>query len=209
MMNMGIIIYYLIVIILILTRTYNKERMSVFVKTVLSIILISVAILSSSNEKWILIAIMFSAITDIFLAIYKIEKKSYLFYIAVILVTCSQLCLLVSSKYLAGFNYYSIFCAILINFGLYIIFSKIGKMKLMQKLSMIYSFIFLILVSNVIINIKYLNGIYLISIILYWISYVVLYLQKFIITKHKKMLDGINKVLYYTAQLLMIIYILK
>ena len=80
-------------------------------------------------------------------------------------------------------------------------------MNSMQNISMIYAYIFLLLVSNVILNVRNLNVIYIIAVILYWISDIILFIQKFISKNNKDILDGINKMMYYIAQMLFVIYI--
>ena len=210
MLYVSLILYILMVISLIVTRVYNKDKLSLFVKTVLSIILITSVVVISSSQRWIMISIMFSSIADIFLGIHRIEKgSSYLFYMVLFLVVCSQVCILISSIHLTRFNYYSIILAIIMNFTLYFSFAKACKMGKMQNLSMIYSFIFLLIVDNVLLNIHQLDSIYIAAIILYFVSDIVLFIQKFISKSSKTVLDGINKLMYYTAQILFVLYILK
>lgn len=210
MLYFELAIYSFIVILLILTRSYSLDKISLIVKTVLSMILITLTIISSSKESMIMMSIMFSAIADIFLGIHRIEKQSsYLFYIALILVTFSQVCLLISSIQLTKFNVYSIILAIIMNLILYYSFKNNCKMGNMQKISMIYAYLFLLVVSNVILNAKSLNITYIIAIFLYCVSDIVLFVQKFISKKNKTLLDGINKIMYYTAQILFVLYIQK
>lgn len=210
MIYMGLLLYCLTVVFLIATRIRNADKLSLLSKTLLSVSLIVLAIISSSSEKMVMLSIVFSSVADIFLGIHRIEKKSsYLFYIALIWVTCSQICLLVSSINLTKFNVYSIFLAIILNLILYCSFAKKCEMGNMQKISMIYSYIFLIVVLNVIFNIEKLELIYILAILLYWISDIILFAQKFIAKESKEILDAINKVMYYTAQMLFVLYIQK
>ena len=193
---------------LIATRIRNADKLSLLPKTLLSVSLMVLVIISLSNEKMVMLSIMFSSVADIFLGIHRIEKKSsYLFYIALILVTCSQICLLISSIHLTKFNMYSIFLAIIMDLILYYSFAKKCEMGNMQKISMIYSYIFLLVVSNVIFNIEKLELIYVFAVLVYWISDIVLFVQKFIAKESKNLLDGINKIMYYTAQMLFVLYI--
>lgn len=210
MISLYISIYSIIVIMLILTRVYNVDRISLIVKTILSIILIISTITSPSSESMIMISIILSAIADIFLGIHRIEKKStYLFYIALIIVTASQICMLISSIQLSKFNKYSIILAIIMNIILYYSFEKKCTMETMQKISMIYAYVFLLVVSNVILNASVLNTTYFVAVFLYWISDIVLFVNKFIAKKNEILFDGINKIMYYMAQLLFVLYIQK
>lgn len=202
------VMYGFMVMALIFTRVCNMNKISLIIKTALSMFLIILVMTLSSKENVIMISIMFSSVADIFLGIHRIEKKStYLFYIALSLVTLSQICLLISSIQLAGFNIYSVILAIIMNLILYYAFKRNCKMNSMQNISMIYAYIFLLLVSNVILNVRNLNVIYIIAVILYWISDIILFIQKFISKNNKDILDGINKMMYYIAQMLFVIYI--
>ena len=119
------VMYGFMVMALIFTRVCNMNKISLIIKTALSMFLIILVMTLSSKENVIMISIMFSSVADIFLGIHRIEKKStYLFYIALSLVTLSQICLLISSIQLAGFNIYSVILAIIMNLILYYAFKR-------------------------------------------------------------------------------------
>jgi len=217
MLYLSIIAYILLVIVLIITRINNKEIISLLSKTGLSIILIifivEISYLGNRMNMWISLSVIFSSTADIFLGIQKIEKKAkYLFYIALVLVAGSQIMLFTYSVVLTTFNIYSIPIAILINSMLYYFFSKKCKMEKMQKYAMVYGFVFLLLIMNIIFNISIFKSndlIYVMAIILYWISDIILFIQKFIAEKNKNILDGMNKLISYTAQILFVLYMIK
>lgn len=75
MIYMGLLLYCLTVVFLIATRIRNADKLSLLCKTLLSVSLIVLAIISSSNEKMVMLSIVFSSVADIFLGIHRIEKS--------------------------------------------------------------------------------------------------------------------------------------
>ena len=110
---------------------------------------------------------------------------------------------------MADFNVFSVLLALVLNAILCYIFSKKCSMRTMQKVSMIYAYVFMLVVSNVILNASKLSLIFIVATIVYWFSDIVLFVQKFISKNTKVLLDVINKIMYYSAQILFVMYIYK
>ena len=70
------VMYGFMVMALIFTRVCNMNKISLIIKTALSMFLIILVMTLSSKENVIMISIMFSSVADIFLGIHRIEKKS-------------------------------------------------------------------------------------------------------------------------------------
>lgn len=71
----SLLLYCLTVVFLIATRIRNTDKLSLLPKTLLSVSLMVLVIISLSNEKMVMLSIMFSSVADIFLGIHRIEKN--------------------------------------------------------------------------------------------------------------------------------------
>ena|GEM_PF-3248838 len=205
-------IYVIALGFLIYTRWRNKHILGIMCKSMLGMMFILFSFLLMAYKKTysqfnLLIAysLICSAVGDIFLGICKIDikNKDYYFYFATIIISISQILFYFASLMLTGFNIMPLLLAIVVVTFLYMMFNKICALTSKSKLILLYSYpLTLVMLNNIVGMIERKNMsvlIFGIGSFLYWSSDIVLFIIKF--KDDSKILDMINKILYYSAQI--------
>lgn len=208
-----LIIYYLMLGSLIYSRWKDMHKLGLINKTVLGILFVTLSLLLASYnrifytfELLIVLGLFCNSIGDIFLGMCKIEKKNkdLYFYLALIIITISQIVYLFASIQLARFNLGSLVIALFIVILSYFMFNKVTNDKTKARFAFIYAYPLTIVMINSLINVVKISHsklfMFTIGVILYWLSDCILFIIKF--KDNNRILDTINKLFYYTAQLI-------
>lgn len=190
----------------------KKNRIGLVVKTVLGMSFVSLACIIVSRDNYIdftssiiIVGLFFNSIGDIYLGLTKIdtEKFDFSFYTALLIISMSQILYLSASIRLGTFSFYTLGVSFLIILLAFFMFRKTILVNMKAKLALLYALPLTFVFINSIFNIyKYSEKtiIYFsVGVIMYWISDFILFIIKFKINDVK--LDALNKVLYYSAQL--------
>ncbi|WBW95667.1 lysoplasmalogenase family protein [Oceanirhabdus sp. W0125-5] len=208
-----IFVYYLIIGSLIFSRWRYMHKFGLINKIILGMLFVTLSLLLSAKngafynfELFIILGLFCNSIGDIFLGMCKVEKRNseFYFYIALVIITISQIVYLFASIQLESFNFESLFISIFFVILMYLIFNKIVKGTTRAKFALFYAYPLTIVVINSLINLLSNSHskliIFSIGVTLYWLSDIILFVIKFKV--QNRIYDSINKVLYYTAQLL-------